>query len=352
MSKTSLADKLLSPGFLSELDQILAGHNRKVHSKTKVISRDCSTKTAYERAGCIRLCFAELHQLGFKLKSPTSLKPKHLLALGGYWQQKGVSAKTLHGRFSNLREFCRWIGKPGMVEDISNYCGGREHLVRNTAATSDLSWEGLGIDVQAFLNRARDLDHRLWIMLSLQRNFGLRAKESIEIRPWRAAALGPDFLYITDGTKGGRHRIVPIRSDRQREIVASAKEIVGDSLKAQLRWPNMNWHQAQAHFYHLMRTLGATKEQLGVTAHGLRHGFLQDEFQHYSGVPAPIKPDAPLPETSSAYQQALLATSLEAGHFRESATTMYTGSVGHQLRSTSSTDSSNQPDADNVREEK
>lgn len=352
MSKTSLADKLLSRGFLSELDQILAVHNRKVHSKTKVISRDCSTKTAYERAGCLRLCFAELHQLGFKLQSPTSLKPKHLLVLGGYWQQKGVSAKTLHGRFSNLREFCRWIGKPGMVLDISNYCGGREHLVRNAAATSDLSWEGLGIDVEAFLNRARDLDRRLWTMLSFQRYFGLRAKESIEIRPWRAAALGPDFLYITDGTKGGRHRIVPIRTDRQREIVESAKEIVGDSLKAQLRWPDMNWHQAQAHFYHLMRTLGATKEQLGATAHGLRHGFLQDEFQHYSGVPAPIKPDAPLPETSSAYQQALLATSLEAGHFRESATKMYTGSAGHQLRSKSSTDSSNHPHADNDREEK
>lgn len=352
MSKTSLADKVLSRSFLSELDQILATHNRKVHSKTKVISRDCSTKTAYERAGCIRLCFAELHQLGFKLQSPTSLKPKHLHVLGGYWQTKGVSAKTLHGRFSNLREFSRWIGKPGLVEDISNYCGGREHLVRKTAATSDLSWEGQGIDVSAFLNRAENLDGRLWIMLSLQRYFGLRAKESIEIRPWRASALGPDFLYITDGTKGGRHRIIPIRTDVQREIVASAKETVGDSLKAQLRWPDMKWRQAQAHFYHLMRTLGATKEQLGVTAHGLRHGFLQDEFQHYSGVPAPIKPETTLPETRADYQQALLATSLEAGHFRESATTMYTGSAGHQLRSRSSTTNSNQPDADNDREEK
>lgn len=352
MSRTSLADKVLTHQFLSELDQIFSIHNRKVHSRTKVIPRDCSVKTAQERASNIRRTFAELNQLGYKLQSPTSLKSKHVFALAAHWQQKDLSAKTLHGLFSNLREFSRWIGKPQLVEDIGVYCGGREHLVRQVAASRDLSWEANGVDVTAFLLRVEIFDRRLWIMLSLQCYFGLRAKESIEFRPWRAAAMQPDFLCITDGTKGGRHRVVPVRTELQRKIITSAKEVVGDSLNAQLRWPDMTWRQAQAHFYHLLRTLGVTKDKLGVTAHGLRHGFLQSEFQYYSGVPAPIKPHAVLPGSATDYQLALLATSLEAGHFRPSATTIYTGSAGHKLRSSCNTINPDQTEAECFREEK
>lgn len=126
-------------------------------------------------------------------------------------------------------------------------------------------------------------------MIQLQRYFGLRTKESIELRPWRATAMGPDHLYVTDGTKGGKHRMIPIRSDRQRAVILAAKEIVGNRLNTQLRWPDTTWRQAQSHFYYLMRCLGATHEQLGVSPHGLRHGFLQDEYEYYAGVPAPLK---------------------------------------------------------------
>ena len=255
----------------------------------------------------------------------------HVLA--DYWQKKGLAAKTIHGLFSNVREFTRWIGKDGMIQDISVYCGGREHLVRKNAATVDHSWEACGIDIDMFLETARALDERLWIQLRLQRDFGLRAKEALEFRPHRATVLDEAHIYITDGTKGGRHRVIPIRSDRQRETIAAAKEIVGPHLNAQIRWPDKSWRQAQAHFYYLMRKLGATHNQLGATAHGLRHGFLQDEYLHFAGVPAPIKAAGVHPETRNAHQRAMLAVSLEAGHFRPSATGMYCGSLGHKLRS-------------------
>lgn len=351
MSRPSLADTLLSHQFRSELEQILGAHNRKVRTKTKVIGRDCSTKTAYERASNIRRAFAELNQLGYKLQSPRALKPKHILVLAAHWQRKGLSPKTLHCQFSNLREFGRWIGKHDLVQDIGVYFGGREHLVRKVAASCDLSWEANGVDVPAFMLKVKDLDRRLWVMLLLQRYFGLRAKESIEFRPWRATAMQPEFLSITDGTKGGRHRIVPVRTELQQEIIASAKDVVGSALNAQMRWPGMTWHQAQAHFYHLMHELGVTKGGIGVTAHGLRHGYLQSEFHHYSGVLAPIKQGSTLPASKADYQHALLATSLEAGHFRPSATTIYTGSVGHQLRSSSDVIKPDSSDAGFSREE-
>ncbi len=342
MSRTSLADQVLPKRFRDELDRILNQHNQKNHSVIRVVQRDSSRKTRRERRGNLRLIFAELRQLGYRLESPTHLKPKHVQALCSHWLGKGLATKTVHGLFSNLRAFCRWIGKDGMVEDISVYAGGREHLQRKTAATEDLSWEASGIDVEEFLANAKLLDSRLGVMLEFQRFFGLRAKESIEIRPWRAIALGNDHLYVTDGTKGGRHRMIPIRSDRQRRIIEAAKQLVGNRLNAQLRWPDTTWRQAQSHFYYLMGQLGATREQLGITAHGLRHGYLQDEYQRYAGVPAPVKEAGVLPADQATHQKAMLAVSLQAGHFRQSATGMYCGSLGHKLRPVKN-DSTEQP---------
>ena len=332
MSRTSLADQTLPKRFRDELDRILNHNNQKNHSRIRDIPRDSSRKTRRERRSNLRLTFAQLRQLGYRLESPTHLKPKHIQALCSYWLEKGLATKTIHGMFSNLRSFCRWIDKEGMVEDIGVYAGGREHLVRKTAATEDLSREAHGIDVDGFIEKARQLDARLSVLLELQRHFGLRAKESLELRPWRATALGREHLYITDGTKGGKHRMIPIRSDRQRAIIDTAKEIVGKQLNAQMRWPDKTWRQGQSHFYYLMGQLGATRDQLGVTAHGLRHGFMQDEYAYYAGVAAPIKNTGTLPTDRLEHKKAMLAVSLEAGHYRESATGMYCGSVGHQLR--------------------
>ena len=334
MSRVPLADQVLSKPFRDELDRILNCHNNKVHCSTKEIPRDCSKKTRHERRNNLRLIFAELHSLGYRLQDPTALKPKHLHAIGMYWMQRGLAPKTVHGLFSNLREFCRWIGKAGMVQDVGTYCGGRAHLVRHVAAVEDRSWEGNGLSVEEVLAKARELDLRLAVMLRLQRHFGLRVKESIEFRPWRATAYGDTHLYVTDGTKGGRHRMIPVRDDIQREVLRAAKEIVGSRLSAQLRWPEMTWKQAQSHYYYLMQGLGITRERLGVSSHGLRHGFLQDEYQYYAGVAAPVKHMGVLPRSQMEHKQALLAVSLEAGHFRQAATGMYCGSIGHQRRPT------------------
>ena len=332
MSRTSLADKLLPKRFRDELDRILSQNNYKNYSVVRVIQRDSSQKTRRERRSNLRRIYADLYQLGYRLESPTSLKPKHVQALFMHWQQKKLAVKTIYGLFSNLRSLCRWIGKEGMILDIGVYAGGREHLVRKTAATEDLSWQALGVDVETLIGNAKLLDIRLWILLQLQRFFGLRVKESLELRPWRATALGQDYLYITDGTKGGKHRMIPIRNERQRSVLHTAKEIIGNRLSAQLRWPDKTWRQAQSHFYYLMRQLGATHGQLGVSPHGLRHSFLQDEYEYYAGVPAPVKAAGILPSGRMEHKQAMLAVSLEAGHYRESATGMYCGSLGHQLR--------------------
>lgn len=333
MSRTSLADKLLPRMFINELDQILIQHNHKVHSTSKVIPRDCSPKTRLERRNNLRRVFAELYVLGYRLSTPTSLKQKHVQALAEHWKLKKLSAKTILGLLSNLREFCRWINKHGLVGDIEDYYGAREEFVLQTAAAKDLSWESRGIELCSLFERASQLDRRFEIFLRLMRFFGLRVKEAIEFRPWLATAMDDDYLQVTHGTKGGKPRLVKIRNDFQRQVLIAAKEIVGPEVNSRLRWPDKTWKQAQSHFYYLMRCFGATKKSLEVTAHGLRHEFLQGEYEIYAGVPAAIKGTGALPGAKKDHQRATLAVSLQAGHFRPTISAGYCGSFGHKLRS-------------------
>lgn len=333
MSRTSLADTVLSRAFTIELDQILGQHNHKVHSKTKVIPRDCSPKTRYERRNNLRRSFADLHQLGYRLMLPTALKPKHVIALAAYWRQKNLAPKTIHGLFSNLREFCRWIGKQGVVMDISAYFPEQEQIARKTVATKDHSWESHGINVADLFAQAKALDQRFAIILELLRSFGLRVKEAIEFRPWLATALDDENLLVTHGTKGGKQRIIKIRNDQQRQTLEAAKKIVGANVNARLRWPEKTWRQAQAHFYYQMRCLGITKKSMDVSPHGLRHAFLQEQYEIYAGVPPPIKSAGAIPASREKHDRAMLAVSLQAGHYRPSVSTGYCGSFGHQLRS-------------------
>ena len=265
--------------------------------------------------------------------SPMSLKQKHVTALAGYWRHKRISPKTIHGLLSNLREFCRWIGKREVVGDINSYFDEPELLVRSTVAKQDHSWEAHGIDVCLFLEKATKLDRRFGIVLSLARYFGLRVKEAIEFRPWLATALDDDHILVSHGTKGGKQRIVKVRSDLQRQILTDAKIVVGGNINARIRWPERTWRQAQAHFYYLMRRMGVTKKAMDVSPHGLRHAFLQEEYEAFSGVPAPVKSAAMLPENKAKHDRALLAVSLQAGHYRPGVTAGYCGSFGHQLRS-------------------
>jgi len=334
MSRISLADKLLPSRFRAELDQILNRHNQKVHSVNKVIPRDCSPKTKLERRNNLRRCFAELYGLGYRLSSPVSLKQKHIQALASHWKNRGLSTKMIHGLFSNIREFSRWINKPDLVMNMSEYYNDDySDLICRTVAQKDLSWECRGIDLAAMLAEAKSLDPRFEVFLRLMRFFGLRVKEAIEFRPAIATALDDEHILVSHGTKGGKQRVVKIRNDLQRETLLAARDILGSHVNSRLRWPDRTWKQAQSHFYYLMRRLFATKKILGISAHGLRHAFLQDEYRIYAGVAAPIKGTGVLPENRLEHQRAMLAVSLEAGHFRPAITTGYCGSFGHQLRS-------------------
>ena len=176
-------------------------------------------------------------------------------------------------------------------------------------------------------------------MLALQYYFGLRVKESIELRPMDMVvgnAQGGQSLEIHEGTKGGRPRLVPVETAAQADVIAWARSVAVRGSTKRLRWTDCTWKQAQNRFYNLARKrLGLTKKILGVTCHGLRHSYVQAAYRRQTGFPSPIEGGALGKIDRETHDRGCITVAHAVGHGRRDVTPSYYGSYGHALRNTS-----------------
>ncbi|MDK9702545.1 MAG: integrase domain-containing protein [Sulfuritalea sp.] len=329
----ALANQVLTPQFRAELARLIGPHNRKAHDRRGGVKRDCSSATRDDRESILLLVFAELWKLGYKLKSPTGLREKHLHALATHWHSKNLAASTLHKRFCTLRVFAGWVGKRGLVGDIETYFEDPAALKRSIVTTKSRAWEDAGVDVAAMIQQATTIDERFGLYLSLQHHFGLRVKESIQLRPLHSA-FDEGVLEVYEGTKGGRPRLVPIETPAQQEVATWARKVAAKSRTGRIRWPGHTWIRAHDRFYNLMKKIKATKAQLGITAHGLRHGDAQRAYAKTSGCPSPVHGGAPGKLDWATHHYAAIKVSCRLGHNRADVLGYYVGSPGHSLRTT------------------
>ena len=247
--------------------------NGKVSSKR---TQDYSREMIWE--SCRRL-----HRLGFYLEDVSGLQKKHIDALVKSWYSQPMAPKTIQNQFSRLKIFCGWIGKKGIVSPA----GAIGHLPDvdpaslkvQTYTNTSKSWSGNGVDVVKKIEEALLEDIRHGNMLRLTLAFGLRKKEQLRIKLWKAdKGL---FLEI-DGSvaKNGKFRAIPIDLSTdygrfQRWCLDEAKKVCKKS--ETLGWPELNYKQAENRYYHFMRKLGATRMDIGVVGHGLRAEFFENQ---------------------------------------------------------------------------
>ena len=364
-TKKSLSEKILPKRLRDEIERVISPHLRLRANGNGV----CSTNTAKDRRINVHACVAQLWELGFKIKKLDSLGTKHVKALMEYWESDGRSAAYLHNRLSTLRTLSGWLGKRHVVGDLSDYFP-KERTQRKTAAVFNLAWSEYEVSIAGIIAVAKTIDERLAVMLSLQDQFGLRTKESIEFRPLNALDDKGENLLVYIGTKGSKPRMIPIETPEQRETYEWSRRVVMEGKVKRLRWPGLTVQQARTKFYHMLaRRLGLTREQLGVTAHGLRHGYAQRKYlrdsggfkspienmgKHYAGegfgsgsvevsLPKKLssvvvekrKPIPPPGLTREIHNQACLSVSRAMGHERTGVTAMYYGTYGHGFRTVS-----------------
>ena len=308
----------IEPSLRAELAKLFERHNlepvRKRWSDTHV-----ARKTAYRRFVNTCAAFQRLARIGYRLQHLRNLAEKHIGALVRDMESAGRGAGTIENVLSYMRWVAKHIGKPGLVKPGKTYAANPESLRRSGLAQTDKSWEGHGIDALKVIEEVRALDKIVAAQVEIACAMGLRAEEAMLKRPWLALedALTRGAVRVEYGTKGGRPRDVVMHDVVQIEVLSRAV-MLARTPEATLIPPNRTFDQWKNHFYYVCRKCGIKKDTndggLGVTMHGMRHGFVQRLFEHLTGLPAPIKCVDGVEYDHGQYCAAMIAVVAAAGH--------------------------------------
>jgi integrase len=300
------------------LASVLRDHNHRHGRRDKIVSN----LTMQQRADRLYVCFEQLRELGYRLEDPTHIGERHVQALVAHWVARKQSAATIQTKLSHLRVFTTWIGKPGMVKRAVDYVPDPDEVKRLYAAHCDASWTTKDIDPESVIVQLRPFDPFVADQLLAQLRFGLRVKEAIMLRPWRADA--GEALLVDDGTKGGRPRVVPLRNQEQRDALSYLKAQVR-SRNGSLADPALSLKQAITRYYVVMRAAGITRKGLGITSHGLRKEFANRVYLEMTGVRSPVQGGPPIDRVVDRETRLRLVEHL--GHARESIGSAYVGAI-------------------------
>ena len=239
-----------------------------------------------------------------------SLKPKHIEVLVKQWQERDLSIGTIKNRMAVIRWWATKINKQNVVARSNEHYGIPDRrFVTNESKAKSLT--------ETQLNKIKDEHVR--ISLELQRAFGLRREEAMKFQP-SYADKGDHIKLKASWTKGGKPRIIPIRTEAQREILSRARRLAGFG----------SMIPAQRSYVHQLRVYEGNTLRAGLSQlHGLRHAYAQERYEELTGwkCPATGRPDGKIltSEQRELDREARLTISQELGHEREQVTTAYLG---------------------------
>lgn len=271
---------------------VLARENiHRAHSQTRVSGRELSLLSQTQRMQLLLSMAVDLRRGGYSIMSPYNFAEKHVRWLVHRWVlEKQFAVGSVELRLTHLRAFCSWMRKSNMVGTLDDYVERPEGYVRSYIAKTDRSWEGNQIDAAAKIEEIGRTDAHVAIQLKLEAAFGLRAQESWRLRPARDT-LPSGYLFVRDGTKGGRPRQVKIEFEWQYDLLAEAAELaaITNPTRGSMIPALYSQEEWRRRFYAVLEKHGITKAQSGITAHGLRHQFMQQMYERITGEPSPIK---------------------------------------------------------------
>lgn len=320
------SDKRITKQLIASVETVCERHGRQ-----RVNGKVASERTFRMQKEVMRQFARALHGAGYMIDDADSLAAKHIDAVFDVWvKDKGLSTKTLQNQKSRIKQFCHWLGKPQLAEYVGQIESRYPDLHPQgfkvkTVAEKSKSWRGAGVDLNALIAAAVREDARFGAMLMLERSFGLRKKEVLLLNPWQANK--GDYLFVRENiAKGGRPRKVPIvggaYGDLQKQVIDFAKKHCkrGENMA----WPGMTFEQAQRRYYHLCARIGLTKEDAGMTGHGLRAGFAEDMMLQQGVLPS-VLGGAKEMSDKGVRELIKLATSQAMGHNRKQITHAYYG---------------------------
>ena len=272
-------------------------------------NRDGSFATQANRFRSLQLISQELKEMGFKMSGARSFKPKHVEKLIARWQREGLNTGTLKNRMGHLRWLLAKVNKSSILprDNASLGIENRQASGQNRAQTLNLE------KLQAIPS------DRMQASMKLMAAFGLRMEEALKFRP-EVADKGDCLALSPSWTKGGRARVIPILTSRQRALLDEVKAMAGEG---SLIPPDKIYIQHRKAFEYQTLKAGFTN------LHGLRHKYAQARYKSLTGWACPMA-GGKKPEDMNATEQqediaARLTVSRELGHNRIEITKDYLG---------------------------
>jgi integrase len=290
-----------------------------------------SVKTQEIRCWNLLSSLEELIKVGrYEIHSLYSLKEKHIEWFISYWIERKLTYGTIANKISYLKALAIWLRKPNIIKDLDSYPQLKVLPKRTGVADRDKSWTSKDVDVRELIEKVARFDKYVGIQLALQLAYGLRRQESMMLIPASAfmEVNGHRLLLIDRGAKGNRERVVKryLDDDADMRIFELAKllsnEKTGSTIpshKSLDQWIN--------YYKSVMKKFGITKDELGITSHGLRHQFLNDLYEVLTGTPSAARGgDMPAIDL---HKMAQLEVSKVAGHNRPGISNAYISSHAH-----------------------
>ncbi|NEX64905.1 site-specific integrase [Noviherbaspirillum galbum] len=281
--QSSGPEKPTHGGFKPKLDWVIAQH---VHKKVGK-SGHASLQTQKTRTNVLFKCFGELrNECGCKIEDPKNIKPRHIGRLVQLWKAKGIAASTIKNNLSILAIFCEWVGKPGLVKPMAYYC---PELKVEYAAKVDKSPSKNEIDVKDLVSKMYAYDRHVAMQFLFAMAFGARVRETCCFKPH----VNDRGLYIemSQGTKGGRYRTVPIEEPFQKFVLTALKNHVPARNRhhpGYIANPNKTLAQNERRYEYVMSKFGITKADYGFTSHSLRQQYGCDSLEKW-GITATVR---------------------------------------------------------------
>ncbi len=273
-------------------------------------SREGSYATQVRRERDLTLIANQLHELGYRRLRAQSLKPKHVEALTRHWLSQGISAGTIKNRMASVRWWAHKVNRQNVVARSNEHYG-----IPNRRFVTDES--KAAAVTGADLDKVRDEHVRM--SLELQQAFGLRREEAIKLQP-SFADRGDHLVLKASWTKGGKERLIPVRTEMQRDVLDRARRLAG---LGSLIPSNRNYVH-QLHVYE-----GNTRRAGLSRMHGLRHAYAQNRYLELTGWKSPASGGpgrkTMTPEQREIDRDVRLTISRELGHEREAVTNVYLG---------------------------
>ena len=223
--------------------------------------RTGSYATRQARESHLRIFVQTIYDSGYNPK-PKNTRPKHIELALTNWAEGDIARRTIDNRLSTLRWFAAEIGKPNIVKRTND-----EYKMLPPREKPNYTDKARSLD-RGSLDKVRDpLTH---MSLILQREFGLRQKEAIMIRPHEADR--GDRIHLQDSwAKGGNPRDVRLTTPGQRQALDEAKALVPPGRA--LIPGDKDFHQQRNIYKTQTRRAGLSN------MHGLRHAYAQRRYR-------------------------------------------------------------------------